>query len=465
MRSGGRIGAVPHPGPTVGASMVVIDQITKNFGRAGTAALSSCSLDVPGNEILCVIGPSGCGKTTLLLINGTEVTAPRPDVAMVFQHFGLLPWKTVQDNVAYGLRVQGRPEREIADAVPRYVDLIGLRGFEGSYPYQLSGGMQQRVGLARALAVNPMVLLMDEPFGSLDAQTRELMQEELLRVWRRQPKTMIFVTHSIDEAVILGDRVALMTRRPGRVKEIIEVGISRPRDPERVARAYLAPAEGRSRGRRRTMSVAAERGRAAGRREGVAGLSPTAIRVLSVMVGVLAWEAYGRAVHSVLFTYPSAVVRAAYELIAAGELQFYLKSSVVVLSLGLVLAIVLGIPLGVLMGRRAVIEHAVDPYVNALYATPLVAVIPVIVVWLGFQTKAKVVLVFLFCIFPILINTYQGVKNTDARLVQVARSFCSKEWRLWRDLILPSSAPFILAGIRLAIGRGLIGMVVAEFYT
>src|SRR5438132_6527883 len=231
--------------------MVVIDQITKNFGRAGTAALSSCSLDVPGNEILCVIGPSGCGKTTLLrivdglipadegqvLINGTEVTAPRPDVAMVFQHFGLLPWKTVQDNVAYGLRVQGRPEREIADAVPRYVDLIGLRGFEGSYPYQLSGGMQQRVGLARALAVNPMVLLMDEPFGSLDAQTRELMQEELLRVWRRQPKTMIFVTHSIDEAVILGDRVALMTRRPGRVKEILEVGIARPRDPETVRRS------------------------------------------------------------------------------------------------------------------------------------------------------------------------------------------------------------------------------------
>jgi len=251
VRSGGRTGAVPHPARTVGASMVAIDQITKSFGRAGTAALSACSLEVPVNEILCVIGPSGCGKTTLLrvvdglipadegqvLINGTEVTAPRPDVAMVFQHFGLLPWKTVQDNVAYGLRVQGRAEREIADAVPRYVELIGLRGFEGSYPYQLSGGMQQRVGLARALAVNPMVLLMDEPFGSLDAQTRELMQEELLRVWRSQPKTMIFVTHSIDEAVILGDRVALMTRRPGRVKEIIEVGISRPRDPETVRRS------------------------------------------------------------------------------------------------------------------------------------------------------------------------------------------------------------------------------------
>lgn len=231
--------------------MVSITQVGKSFGAQRTEALRSCSLDVPANEILCVIGPSGCGKTTLLrivdgliradhgqvLINETEVTAPRPDVAMVFQHFGLLPWKTVYDNVAYGLRVQGRAEGELTDAVPRYIELVGLRGFERNYPYQLSGGMQQRVGLARALAVDPEVLLMDEPFGSLDAQTRELMQEELLRVWRRQPKTMMFVTHSIDEAVILGDRVALMTRRPGRVKEVIEVGISRPRDPEAVRRS------------------------------------------------------------------------------------------------------------------------------------------------------------------------------------------------------------------------------------
>ncbi|HEX4841361.1 MAG TPA: ABC transporter permease, partial [bacterium] len=201
------------------------------------------------------------------------------------------------------------------------------------------------------------------------------------------------------------------------------------------------------------------------RREGAATLSPATVRVLSVVVGLAVWEVYGRVAHSVILTYPSAVVRAAYELIRAGELQFYLQSSVVVLALGLASAVAVGIPLGILMGRRAIIEHAIDPYVNALYATPLVAAIPVIVVWFGFQTTAKVVLVFLFCVFPVLINTFQGVKNTDARLVEVARSFCSSEWRLWRDLVLPSSVPFILAGIRLAIGRGLVGMVVAEFYT
>ncbi len=231
--------------------MVVVEEISKQFQRAGTTALHACSLQVFANEILCVIGPSGCGKTALLrivdglippdegrvLIGGVEVTAPRPDLAMVFQHFGLLPWKPVYDNVAYGLRVQGRSEEEIAQVVPRYIELVGLRGFEHNFPYQLSGGMQQRVGLARALAVNPIVLLMDEPFGSLDAQTRELMQEELLRLWRSQPKTMLFVTHSIDEAILLGDRVVLMTRRPGRVKEVLEVNIPRPRDPETVRRS------------------------------------------------------------------------------------------------------------------------------------------------------------------------------------------------------------------------------------
>ncbi len=193
--------------------------------------------------------------------------------------------------------------------------------------------------------------------------------------------------------------------------------------------------------------------------------TPAAVRVLSVTVGIAAWEIYGRRIHSVIFTYPSAIGKAFVELVRTGELPFYLKSSAVVLSLGFLLAILVGVPLGVLIGRRATIEQALDPYINALYSTPTVALIPVVVLWLGFQTLAKVVLVFLFCLFPILINTYQGVKNIDPKLVEVARSFCAREWSLWRDLILPSALPFILAGIRLAIGRGLVGMVVAEFYT
>jgi len=198
--------------------------------------------------VLCVIGPSGCGKTTLLriidgltrpdsgrvLFDGKEIAGPRRDVAMVFQHFGLFPWKTVYENVAYGLRVHGGSDQQIRKTVPQYIELVGLTGFERHYPYQLSGGMQQRVGLARAFAVDPSVLLMDEPFGSLDAQTREVMQEELLRLWRIQRRTLVFVTHSIDEAIILGDRVALMTHRPGRIKDVVDVAVPRPRDPESV---------------------------------------------------------------------------------------------------------------------------------------------------------------------------------------------------------------------------------------
>lgn len=194
-------------------------------------------------------------------------------------------------------------------------------------------------------------------------------------------------------------------------------------------------------------------------------LRPTGIRVLSVVVGLTAWEVYGQLLRSPIFTYPSAIASAAVFLLRTGELQYYLQASLVVLSLGLLLAVLFGIPFGVALARSSLLEHAADPYINALYATPTVALIPVIVLWLGFQTTAKVALVFLFCVFPILINTYQGVRSVDRRLLEVARAFCSSEWALWRDVILPSATPFIVAGLRLAIGRGLVGMVVAEFYT
>lgn len=210
----------------------------------------------------------------------------------------------------------------------------------------------------------------------------------------------------------------------------------------------------------RELAVPAQRRLAASVR-----ISPGVIRWGSVGLGLAAWEVYGRWLASPIFTYPSAILRAGVALVQAGELQFYLQASLVVLTLGLALAVLVGIPTGVAMARWPVLEHAADPYINALYATPTVALIPIVVLWLGFQTKAKVILVFLFCVFPILINTYQGVRSVDRNLLEVARAFCSTEWRTWRDVMLPSSLPFVLAGIRLAIGRGLVGMVVAEFYT
>ena len=233
-----------HP-PSTGPKMR-IEGATRIFGDGAVIAFQDLTLEVHGNETLCIVGPSGCGKTTLLrclagllepsegrvLLDGRLVTQPHPSVVMVFQQFGLFPWKTVYENVTYGLKLRGVPRQQWSERVVPYLELVGLRGFEQAYPYQLSGGMQQRAGLVRALAVNPDVLLMDEPFGALDAQTRELLQEELLRILQRERKTIVFITHSIDEAIVLGDRVAVMSARPGRVRELIEVGLPRPRDIE-----------------------------------------------------------------------------------------------------------------------------------------------------------------------------------------------------------------------------------------
>jgi ABC-type nitrate/sulfonate/bicarbonate transport system ATPase subunit len=222
---------------------LVIRNLNKTYSGGDVVALQDINLEVAPYESLCILGPSGCGKTTLLrivdcliprdhgevLMDGIAITQPRPDVAMVFQHFGLFPWKRLDENIAYGLELRGGSKVEIAATVARYLDLMGLNDFAKSYPHQLSGGMQQRAGLARALAVNPSLLLMDEPFGALDAQTREMMQEELLRILESEKKAMIFVTHSIDEAILLGDRIVMMSPRPGRIRDIVPVDIPRPR--------------------------------------------------------------------------------------------------------------------------------------------------------------------------------------------------------------------------------------------
>jgi NitT/TauT family transport system ATP-binding protein len=225
-------------------------EATKVFLDGAVVAFHHLTLSIREREVVCVVGPSGCGKTTFLrciagltalsagqiTVEGRSVARPPDGVALVFQHFGLLPWKTVYDNAGFGLTMAGARPTAIRDRVGHYLQLVGLNGFERHYPYQLSGGMQQRVGLVRALAMNPRVLLMDEPFAALDAQTREVLQEELLRLMDRsdERKTMVFVTHSIDEALLLGDRVAVLSARPGRVRELLEVPFGRPRDPDAV---------------------------------------------------------------------------------------------------------------------------------------------------------------------------------------------------------------------------------------
>ena len=224
-------------------SAIIFEDISKVFprGRSAFTALSQVSLAIPDKQFLAIVGPSGCGKTTLLRmaaglespssgtvrVGGAPVTGPGPDRAVVFQQFALFPWKTVRENIAFGLKCKGVPRARRDGVVLHYLELMGMSGTEDNYPHQLSGGMQQRVAIARSYAIEPEVLLMDEPFGSLDAQTRTLMQEELIRLSRVNPRTVIFITHGVEEAVYLADRVVVLARSPGRIRETLDIGPAR----------------------------------------------------------------------------------------------------------------------------------------------------------------------------------------------------------------------------------------------
>lgn len=214
--------------------------------RARTRALDAVSLEVRPGEFLCIIGPSGCGKTTLLnmmagftlptggevLYRGEPVRGPGPDRTVMFQDYGLFPWMSAAENIAFGLAAAHLPEAALAARVARFVDMVHLRGFEARYPDQLSGGMRQRVSIARALAPEPDVVLMDEPFAALDSLTRDLLQEELLGIWSGSEKTFVLITHNIEEAVFLADRIIVMRAQPGRIKANIDIDLPRPRAPD-----------------------------------------------------------------------------------------------------------------------------------------------------------------------------------------------------------------------------------------
>jgi NitT/TauT family transport system ATP-binding protein len=227
-------------------SHIQIESVRRDFRANGTvvSALDDVSLEIAQMEFVAIVGPSGCGKTTLLRlvagldfptsgrvsVGGIEVSGPGPDRAVVFQQFALFPWKTVAQNIAFGLSCRGATRQEQSEQVRKFVSMMNLDGHENSYPHQLSGGMQQRVAIARSYALAPDVLLMDEPFGALDAQTRTVMQEELKGICRAHPRTVLFITHAVDEAVYLADRVVVMSRRPGRIYEIVDVAQFRNRE-------------------------------------------------------------------------------------------------------------------------------------------------------------------------------------------------------------------------------------------
>jgi NitT/TauT family transport system ATP-binding protein len=226
-------------------ALLEIKNVCKLFQVNGQVmeALRDINLSIRDHEFVCFIGPSGCGKTTLLRIiagledpssgsvylDGDLIKGPGPERGMVFQEYSLFPWRTVIDNIAFGLELKGVHKKERLDRSKQYLNMVGLERFSERYPHELSGGMKQRVAIARALVNDPKALLMDEPFGALDAQTRNIMQSELLRIWAEERNTVVFVTHSVDEAIYLADRIVIMSARPGRIKDVIAIDIARPR--------------------------------------------------------------------------------------------------------------------------------------------------------------------------------------------------------------------------------------------
>lgn len=228
-------------------NIISIQNLSKRFNSKENItvdALKNINLDVEENDFICIVGPSGCGKSTLLRIiagledategkinyKGKELLEPTSEIGMVFQNYSLLPWRTVIDNISLGLEFKREDKRTRLEVASKYLEIINMQKFANAYPYELSGGMQQRVAIARALANDPQVLLMDEPFGALDAHTRIILQKELLRIWEQNKKTVLFVTHSVDEAVYLSDKIVIMSSNPGEIKEMVNVDMERPRD-------------------------------------------------------------------------------------------------------------------------------------------------------------------------------------------------------------------------------------------
>lgn len=490
--------------------MLEIRDLTKYYqeGEGQLVVLDHVSLWVPASQFVCLLGPSGCGKTTLIrvvvgltvpdggtvAVDGKTLRAPGTDCSIVFQNYGLLPWRTVMGNVEFGLEIRGVAKDERRRIAQGQIDRVALSGFERHFPHQLSGGMQQRCGLARALTKDPKVLLMDEPFAAVDMQTREFLQDELLRVWHEVRTTVIFVTHSIDEAIYLSDRVVVMGTRPGRIVADVPVDLPRPRyasdvkaSPRfgelrhEVREALLSgqPGDGT---RTREVTRSEPRRPPGGRdRHGSAGertlpaASPTrrirlvpnatAIRVLSVLATLVLWEWVGRDINPIFFSYPSAILSVVPSMLRSGELVAIFLASMQPFAVGFGLAIVIGVVLGLLMGRYRLMENLLEAQITALYSTPNVALIPLVILWFGLGAQAKVFIVLLSAVFPILINTQDGVRNVSRGFVEIGQAEGARPLQIFTKIILSASLPFIMSGIRLSIGRAVVGIVVAEMFT
>ncbi len=467
-------------------------------------------------EFISIVGPSGCGKSTLLriisglipassgdLFVGEEpVMHPRRDIGVVFQSPVLLPWRTILENVMLPAEIQGIATPTTRTRARDLLAMVGLSDFENKYPSELSGGMQQRAAISRGLICDPEILLMDEPFGALDAMTREQMNLDLQRIWRESGKTIVLITHSIPEAVFLGDRVVVMTTRPGRIARILDVPQSRPRslevmgdpvfgrlcsDIRRLLYGDAEPASVSGGGNRMTMETTS---RAIERSSPRAGSAPKLtprkppgrltllmrtrpellLAPVTFVAILLIWQVLVKwlDVPAFILPPPTEILSALWSGLDQSPFSragYWLHTGITLseILLGFVLGSATGLILGTIISQVRIIEATFSIFLVAIQSLPKVALAPIIVLWFGFGLTSKVVIICLLTFFPLLVNSMVGFKSVEADRIELMRAIGANGWQTFWKVRLPSAMPYIFAGLNMAAVFAVVGAVVGEF--